>query len=442
MLVSGTVGAHLITASAMPILSRLYGPAEFGALAVFTAVVMITSSAACLRYDVAVALPEQDVDALGLVVLALLCATAVSAISFVAIAFASASISRWFDQPEISAVLWWVPLGVFCAAAWNALQAWNIRHQRFSLIARVRVGQSLTGSSLQVGAGFLGTGAAGLVVGYAVNFAFATILLGARLAQETRTYLWALSLRRLWQLALAYRRFPLFSTWEALANNAAIHLPIMFIASLATTQEAGYLMLAMYLVQAPMGLIGSAVGQVYLSHAAQAHRSGNLGTLTIEILGKLIKVGIGPLLALAVLAPMTIELLFGAGWQRAGWLVVWMTPWFAFQFLASPLSMALHILGRQRAALILQVLALSVRLATVCLVSVWWDQGLTEAYAVSGAIVYAVYLYVVLVAVGTTPAQWMRAFLGGWRWIAYWAAATTFAAAVLTSISGIQGQAQ
>jgi hypothetical protein len=68
-----------------------------------------------------------------------------------------------------------------------------------------------------------------------------------------------------------YRRFPVYSTWEALANSAAIHVPVILVAAVAAPDEAGYLMLAMYVLQAPMSLIGAAVGQVYLSKAPAVH---------------------------------------------------------------------------------------------------------------------------------------------------------------------------
>jgi len=87
---------------------------------------------------------------------------------------------------------------------------------------------------------------------------------------------------------------------------------------------------------------------------------------------------------------------FGPAWQRAGWLVAWMTPWFVLQFLAAPISMAMHINGRQRAALALQLFGLVLRVLAVWVASLWKPAAISEAYALSGMAFYLVYVLVIL----------------------------------------------
>ena len=59
-LMTGTALAHGIKIAATPVLTRLYGPAEFGVFAVFLAMLNLTSVAACLRFEMAISLPEED----------------------------------------------------------------------------------------------------------------------------------------------------------------------------------------------------------------------------------------------------------------------------------------------------------------------------------------------------------------------------------------------
>ena len=59
---------------------------------------------------------------------------------------------------------------------------------------------------------------------------------------------------------------------QNLENQTIIIPGSTAIAALVSGQEAGYLGLAMYAVQAPMTLLGGAVSQVYLSRAAHEHR--------------------------------------------------------------------------------------------------------------------------------------------------------------------------
>lgn len=399
VLVSGTALGHGITAAALPILSRLYTPADFSLLAVFAGVVSVISVAACLRFDIAIALPREDSEAFLLLLLSIGFALLTSVVLLVLVLLAPAWIASQLRQPALLPHLWLIPVSVLLAGSYSALQMWFVRHKGFHLIARSRVAQSAASAGVQISSGVVGTGPVGLLMGHAINTGAACLVLGYRLLTERRhavrastTPTWAM-LRSSFN---AYDRFPKYSTWESLCNSAAIHLPVILIAALAAPEEAGYLMLATYVMQAPMALIGNAVGQVYLSHAAEEHRHGQLSTFTAGILNGLVKAGVGPLLAAGIIAPAAFGLIFGPGWERAGILVAWMTPWFILQFLVGPISMALHVTGHQRAAFVLQIVGLVTRVLGVWLVAQWFTQGLSEAYALTGLAFYALYLLVVL----------------------------------------------
>lgn len=431
-LVSGTASAHLITAAAMPILSRLFDPGEFGALAVFAGIVGTIAAAACLRFDVAIAVPEKDRDAFGLLGLGLLSATVVSLAAAAMVAVFPGWIAQITSQPALQRGAWLIPVGIFAAATCSALQNWSIRDGRFAQLARVRVGQSLSGSGVQIATGLGGGGALGLLVGNVVNTAVAAAYLAVRLVPRARILARELdpgALRRLWS---TYRRFPVYSTWEALANSAAIHVPVILVAAVAAPDEAGYLMLAMYVLQAPMSLIGAAVGQVYLSKAPEAYRRGNLAQFTADVLNKLTAYGVGPIIAIGILSPLGFGVIFGDGWERAGRLVAWMTPWFVLQFLATPVSMSLHIAGRQRAAMLIQLFALLVRVAVVWLASQLFAESVGEAYAISGLVVYSAYLVLVANVAGCSRQHWRRVLVTARKWILPWVAASTVSAAALS----------
>lgn len=391
VLVGGTAAGQAITALAMPALSRLYQPADFGTLAVFMGIVTTVSVAACLRYDIAIAVPESDEDGLALLALSLISATLISLLSALAIAVGFDYLAEWLDTEHLHAGKWLIPVGIFSAAAWSALQSWHIRKHNFPLMARARISQALAMVSTQSASALASFGPVGLVAGPPVGFVVSGAWFLKRAWEDLLHWLKRGQITDLRRVAREFRRFPAYSTWEALFNQAAIHLPIILIAARTTVAEAGYLMLAMYVLQAPLGLLGSAIGQVYLSRAPQAHREGNLAEFTNEVLRNLIKAGAGPILAIGVLSPIMFPLVFGAGWERAGWLVAWMTPWFLLQFLASPISMVLHVLGAQRTAMALQFFTLLLRLGITWIGTLLLEERISELYALSGAIAYGIY---------------------------------------------------
>lgn len=398
VLVGGTAFAHAITALALPILTRLYTPADFSILAVFSGILSIVAVAACLRFDIAIPMPGRDAEAFNLLALAIGCAVVISLVTGALVLLGPSWLPEIIGRQDLIPYLWLLPIGIFLAGAYSALQNWFVREKSFSLIARTRVVQSASGAGTQIGMAGFGAGTFGLVFGYLLNTGSACLILGFRLIrhQDFQKNIDGLTILRLKQAWHDYIRFPKYSTWEALANSAAIHLPVIMIAALAVGSEAGYLILAMSVVQAPMALFGNAIGQVYLSRAPEEYREGRLSSFTADILGGLIKTGVGPLLAIGILSPLVFEILFGEGWGRAGWLVAWMTPWFIMQFLSSPLSTAVHVTGHQSVALILQLFGLILRVLVVWFSSLWAGAFIAEAYALSGLIFYLIYLLVIL----------------------------------------------
>ncbi len=397
VLVAGTAFGHVITAAALPLATRLYSPTDFSTLALFAGIVSIIGSAACLRFDIAIPMPEADVDAIGLLALSMAAAVVVS-LSAAALAALGAS---WLAsgnpaQAALAQWIWLLPIGIFSVASYAAFQGYLVREKAFPLLAKARVAQSAMSASAQLSLGWLGVGPGGLLISNILYGAASFPWLAWRVIRANAHRIRALTSTQLRGLAASYKRFPQFSTLESLANSASIQLPVILIAAVAAGPEAGFLLLAMQVMQVPMAVIGSAVGQVYLSQAPTAHREGRLGPFTAAVLISLMRTGTGPLLFAAIVAPLAFPLLFGAPWERAGWLVSWMVPWFLMQFLASPVSMALHVTGHQSVALKLQVIGLVVRVGAVVAAAEWAPEQLGEVYALSGLVFYAAYLGTVL----------------------------------------------
>lgn len=191
-------------------------------------------------------------------------------------------------------------------------------------------------------------------------------------------------------------QFPKYSALEALANSAAIQLPILLIAALALDAEAGYLILAIQIIAIPVGLIGGAVSQVYLAHASEKYTKGDLTQYTYKCILQLMKIGVIPLFLLCLLAPTIVPFIFGEAWQRTGEMMLWMFPWFILQFLVSPISMSLHIIGKQRVAFLLQILGLIIRVGGLWLLSLFMVDYIFEYYALSGFVFYLIYLLTIL----------------------------------------------
>lgn len=398
VLVGGTAFAQLITVVSLPLLTRLYQPEDFSLLAVYTAALGIIAVVSCIRLDIAIPLPENDQDAASLLVLSLLSSAFISSGLCFAVLLWSSELSSLLRQPALEPYLWLLPMGVWLASSYSAVQFWTIRKKQFSLVARTRMVQALAGSGTQLGAGIASMGPGGLLFGQFILSGAGAFGLARTILKKDICFLRAVNLRSMRTQLLAYNRFPKYSMPEAFANTAAIHLPMIIIAGLALGPEAGYLFLAMRIMSAPMSLIGGAVAQVYLSHAPDRYRDGELGHFTSEIFGGLLKIGVGPLIFVGILSPVLFPIVFGSEWQRAGDLVAWMVPWMVLQFIASPISMSMHVRGWQKGMLTLTVFGLVLRVGLIFLAVILNENYLSEFYIASGAIFYSVCCFVFLVS--------------------------------------------
>lgn len=395
VLVGGAAFAQAIGLLTLPLLTRLYTPNDFGVLAQYSGLLAISSVVACLRYEIAIPIPKKDSDAMNLLIVSLALAASVSIVIAITIVSLPQQISALLGRPGITTYLWFLPIGVALVSAYNALQSWALRKKQYTLIASTRISQALGGSASQLALGALGYAPSGLIAGQIVNSGAGTFRLLWKELRENRGMLRHVSRTGLLKTAREYGRYPRYSFLESFANSAAVQLPVLIIAA-AVSREAGFLALAMRVMQAPLGLIGSAVGQVYLSHVADQYRLGCLGEFTANVVGALIKTGVGPLILGGMLAPDVFSIVFGEEWRRAGLLATWMTPWLVFHYLSSPVSMALHTTNNQKLAMRLQILALFMRTGVVLLFAHAHSARTPEAYAVSGLIFHFVYLMAVL----------------------------------------------
>jgi O-antigen/teichoic acid export membrane protein len=407
-LTSGVAIANLLTFAALPVLTRLYSPEDFSVLAVFSGILSTLAVAACLRFDVAIPIPAEEDDALNVLALAILSACAAAALVAIA-TFAPAAL--WQALPrfaEVANFLWLLPIGLLLAGLYLASQMYYVRNREFRLLAATRVAQSGSAVGVQLLCGWLGFAPLGLLLGQVLNTGAGALLLLARVRKREKGWRERISVASLKQAVRQYRRFPTLSTAEALANASSIYLPVILIGILAAGPEAGYLILAMTIMQAPMSLIGGAVAQVYLSRGPEAHRRNELGRLTTDVLVGLMRGGVGPILFAGIAAPALIGPIFGTAWDRTGVLIAWMTPWFVLQFLTAPISMALLVTGHQGRALAIQIAGLLIRSLAVIAAAAVAHEFLSEAYALSGLAFYAIYLAIVMRTSGVSASELVK----------------------------------
>jgi O-antigen/teichoic acid export membrane protein len=395
-LVGGTAFAQGLMVLILPLLTRLYSPEDFELLAIFAAILGLVTVVSCLRLNIAIPLPEDDRTAAALLVLSIGAVALFTVAAIVTVTWFDDTVIEAVGKPRIGPYLWLVPVGVFLASSYTALQYWASRRKKFSLITRTRISRALTGAGTQLGFGMFAAGPLGLILGQILYMGMGTIRLALDTWFEDREYFVRFDPTKLRSTLCAYRRFPLLSVPEALFNSAGIQVSILLIAAYSVGPEAGFTMLAMQVLGAPMALIGGAVAQVYLAEAPEKLRRQELSPFTRKAIGSMMRVG-GPILAaIGILSPLLFSPIFGPEWERAGTIVAMLAPSFLLQFLVSPVSMVLHVTGNVLTAMLMQAFGFVLRAGVVLVVAIVAPEWIVEAYAGASVSFYFAYLAIVL----------------------------------------------
>ncbi|HHX44809.1 MAG TPA: oligosaccharide flippase family protein [Chloroflexi bacterium] len=390
-LVSGTTLAQAIGMLITPILTRMYPPEAFGTLALFTSITGILGVVACLRYELAIMLPETDEEAANLLAVSLLAVVAITALTIPAITLGRPLVVGLLKAPDLGPYLWLVPVAVFFGGVFLATNHWNSRTRSFGRLSVARVISATTTSGVRVGAGAMGHNTGGSLVGTAVlGPLLSSVALGAQIWRDDRgLFRRAIRWNSMWALLKRYGKFPLYSTWSSLLNTMSWQLPPFLLSYFFSQTVVGYYDLSNRLLHLPMSLIGGAIAQVFFQRAAEARTQGRLDEVVRGVYRRLVSVGMFPFIVLALTGREVFAVVLGAEWSVAGTYTQILSIWTFFWFVSSPLTHVFSVLERPDISLRLNIVIFITRFVTLAVGGALRSVYLSLAlFTLSGVVVY------------------------------------------------------
>lgn len=388
VLVGGTVFAQLIGFIALPILTRLYDTQEFGVFALYTSILSMLGVIGCLRYEIAIPIPEEKNKALNLVI--------ISFFSLIFIVFILLIIMSLFNLLDYSFEWWYwlLPVNLLLMCSFNIFQYWFSREKDFHQITNTKIKQSSSVATMQTIFGYFGV-AGGLMLGSVVGL-FVGLLNHFTKFFKYNGVLGKCNLKDMKKVAIENKKFPIYSSLEALLNNGGVHLSLIIIGVFLEKKEIALVFLTIKVLAMPMSLIGTAISQAYLSAAPEMARLSKLTLFTNNLIKKIAIYSALPFIIIVMAAPKFSSIIFGDEWVGLGYYIVLMIPWFYFQLISSPVSFSLHVTGNQKAAMFLQLFGFLLRVGGVymlCVLSL--KNQVVIYYAFSGFLFYVIYLIVI-----------------------------------------------
>lgn len=355
-LISGTAIGQLVALLALPLLTRLYTPHEFGLFAVYTGILSLGTVIVCVRYELAIVLPKKDRTALLVFKLCLLATCVISLFSTIFIWIFGETIESFYEVSSDSSWLWLISVGVFVGGAYKASVFWHTRKRSYGKLARSKMSQSLSQTFSQLILGFSAFGVTGLILGEIIGKICGTMMLRSkyrlRLSVANRLTVKTASL-----VAARYKKFPLVSTWSSLINQMGMVAPTVFLAGYFGADVAGFYAIAQRLLAVPMDLVGQSILSLYVGEFSEQRRSHPLAmhSLFLKFGTRMFIVGALPLIVVLFFGDKLITTFLGVEWSDAGDYAKILAFAFWFRFAISPLSQTLNLIDRQDIQLVWDV---------------------------------------------------------------------------------------
>jgi O-antigen/teichoic acid export membrane protein len=354
-LLSGATLAQVIPALASPLIARLFTPADIGAFAFVVAVLGVIMPLACLRYDVAIVLPEDDEEAAHLTALCFLVGAAAALLSVVPLLIIWHAGSWPAVRTATPLLLTMLPVGIFLLSFQLVAQSWSLRTHSYPVQSRALIAQALVTVVAQIALiVVVGDSAYALVLGTLVGY-LALVLVYMPVLRNVfphvREYFSRAAVIR---VARTYARFPLITGPYAFLGQMSVRVVVLALALFTSARIVGEYAVAQRVIFLPVATLMGAASQIFYSRAARRLDDPRMPHMvhTALLVGPLI---VGPFFVLLMLyAEPAFGIVFGQPWRPAGHFAAILAVPSMVKTLTAWLDRTFDIRGRQGLPLVLE----------------------------------------------------------------------------------------
>lgn len=367
---TGTIIAQAIGIFIAPILTRLFAPEAFGVLGFFTAISGIIGGIACLRYDLAIMLPRQDIKAINLFAGSILSTTLVSLMVVVLIGVAGQHLLYIFNVEQLKESIWLIPPMVFVIGTFSAGNYWYSRTKHFRKLAIIRVINSIAANFLKLTMGFAGgVGGEILILATFIGQLISNAILYVKIwNSDGQLFKNHFEFGEILALFKRYRRFPQYEIWSGILVDLSLKLPIFAIAYFFPPKQLGYFVFVQAIVRVPFNLIGESISKVFFQKAASIKDNvAELSKWVEKVFYFLTSFFMLPALVVSIIGNDIFNLFFGSNWKEAGIYAQILIFSILAEFVTAPLSNLFNVLEKQKEGLRFNIFLMLIRFAALVL---------------------------------------------------------------------------
>jgi O-antigen/teichoic acid export membrane protein len=345
---TGTILAQIISLVSIPIISRIYNPAEYGHLTLILSVTAILIPVATFRIETLIVVSDTDEEAAKLLSISANLALAVSATLF-AITFTKYFIFENSSFMHALSTSFLFAMVLMAQSIGVLMVQVALRAHKDSDIARSSVIQNLSISFAQVVTGIWSPSGSALISSYVAG----RIVGISPLWRETRKILSKRGgdSRRTLEKYMAQLKASSPLVFASVIDSAILGLPIILITTQFGLQYSGYIGITQTILTVPITLVGGAFGSVILSELSSNIRDNQDSTrrnaTIIRTFSKyLFYFSITFAIVTLLFGSAIFKLIFNDNWLEASRLVGYLAVPFGVSLLWQPL-MSVYFASQQ-----------------------------------------------------------------------------------------------
>lgn len=367
ILINGTIISQIINVILSPFMSRLYSPEDFGKYSTISAIVVLIAVIANGKYDLAIMdakdnEKERKATYFGGMLLTIITCISVVLIGGILLNFTDILNDYTFIDIIIIAVF------TFFTSNNSIVNIWLNKTGHYKQISKNRILYSVIHATGIIILGLLHFSYIGIILSvlaaYFAQFIYVYFFLYRKTNFKEYKFVW----KDVTYQLKKHIKFPKYQMPSLLLNNASTQMPVILFNKFFSSAVSGWYSMTIKVINLPMSVVGSAIGEVYFKEASEIQASNNkkrLSEFTYKTFRKLLLIGIIPMGILFAYGDVLFSFVLGEQWRMAGVYAMFLSPWYFIVFVTSPFTHLFAVLNKQNKNLILNILMLLSRVIAI-----------------------------------------------------------------------------
>lgn len=355
VLVSGVVIGYGISTLTLPIVSRVYTPAQLGEYDLILSVGNILINFVGLALIIAIMIPNEDEEAIKICKVIRSSAVILLGIFMLGVYILEPYVHLFEVTTNYHWACWLMVFYVWTYNQQNLYYAFVNRKRMYRVLFWNPIFSAITNSLFSIIFGLWGWGTSGYLLGTILSYVICILHMRIRVNPFRGKH----SVKELWTTLKNYRVYPLVQLPTNTISTVSTQIPTQFLGRMFSTAALGGYTMACKLLSVPVSLLATPVNRVYYREAAEKKNRGeNIGELCFNIIEKNVKLAILPIGILVVFGRQITTIFLGQSWEASGTYISILGILYLLKYCSSCVSGTFVVIGKQKVSLVCSICGL------------------------------------------------------------------------------------